>query len=198
MSDPIARAILQTLIYADLFDYPLTSDQVFRFLIGVRASRDQVERALNDSLELKGRIARVDGFVTLSQREGLVSTRAYWLATARGQMRRMRFYARLIAHLPFVRMVALTGGLAMENARDKDMDFLIVTTQGRLWLVRGFAVVLVRLARLIGDHLCPNFLLTENALTILDQNLYHAHEIVQMIPLYGYAIYQRMRQLNAD
>ncbi|MCA1552927.1 MAG: hypothetical protein LC737_00965 [Chloroflexi bacterium] len=195
--DHIADAILQTLTYADLFDYPLTPVEVYEYLIGVRATRDEVERALSDHTRMDGQIARVDGFVTLPDRHSLVGVRAQRRAAAQPQMEHAHTYARLIAHFPFVRMVALTGGLAMENAHDRDIDFLIVTQAGRLWLVRGLTVALVRLVRLRGDHLCPNFLLSENALTIPDQNLYGAHELAQMIPLYGLAVYRRMRQSNA-
>lgn len=196
MPDPIAIAILKTLNYADLFDYALTREEVFRFLIGARASRDDIDRALGDPARLNGSVARVDGFLALPQRQAVVAARARWRAAARRQLPRARFYARVIAHFPFVRMIALTGGLAMENARDNDIDYLIVTAPGRLWLVRGLAVALVRLARLRGDQLCPNFLLTENALKIPDETLYTAHEVVQMIPLYGVIIYRQFRRMN--
>ena len=196
MTDPLAAAILKTLIYADLFDYALTREEVFRFLIGVRATRSEIDSALDNHSRLNGNVARLDGFVTLPGRQDLVATRAHWSAAARLQIPRARAYAHLLAHFPFVRMVALTGGLAMENARDDDIDYLIVTAPEHLWLVRGLAVALVRLARLRDDHLCPNFLLTENALTIPDENLYTAHEIVQMIPLYGSSVYDRFRKQN--
>ena len=195
--DSTAAAVLLTLTYADLFAYPLTPAEVFQYLIGLRTERADVERALAESPQLRGRIARVDGFITLPQRECLVEIRAARHAAAQRQMPRARFYARLIAHFPYVRMIALTGSLAMENAADHDIDLLIVTRPGRLWLVRGFAVALVRLARLRGDRLCPNFLLAETALAIPEQNLYQAHEIVQMIPLYGFGVYRRMRLANA-
>lgn len=196
-SDLIANAILHTLTYADVFDYALTPDEVHRFLIGVRASREDVARALNDPSRLDGNIRRLDGFLALPQRESTVSSRLHWRSQGRPLWERARFYVRLIAYFPFVRMVAVSGGLAMDNARDFDIDLLIVTAPGRLWLVRGLAVALVRLARLRGDKLCPNFLLTENALAIPDQDLYNAHEIVQMVPLYGLNVYHKMRALNA-
>jgi hypothetical protein len=196
MDDPIAAAILRTLTYADLFDYAMTPDEVFRYLIGVHASRAEVEAALDDHSRLDGHIARVDGLLTLPQRHALVAARARLQAAARRQFPRARFYARVLAYVPFVRMVAITGGLAMENARDGDSDYFIVTEPGRLWLVRGLAVALVRMARLFGDRLCPNMLLSANALALSDQNLYTAHEVVQMIPLYGLGLYRRMRALN--
>ena len=196
MDDPVAGAVLRTLTYADLFDYAMTPEEVFRFLIGVRASRADVESALNDHSRLNGSIARAEGFLTLSQRQSLVAARARLHAAAQRQFPRARFYAHLLAGLPFVRMVAITGGLAMENARDGDSDYMLVTEPGRVWLVRGMTVALVRIAHLFGDRLCPNMLISTNALAMTDQNLYTAHEIVQMIPLYGMDWYRRMCALN--
>jgi len=196
MPDSIARAILETLHYADLFDYPLTAQQLQRFLIGVRASRAEIDDALNDPTRLNGSLTRSDDFFLLPNRESIIAASARLRRAARKQIPRARFYARLLAHLPFVRMVALTGALAMENASDNDIDFLIVTAPGRLWFVRGLSVALVRLARWRGDQLCPNFLLSENALAIPERNLYNAHEIAQMIPLYGFDVYRRMCLAN--
>ncbi len=196
-ADLIANAILDTLSYADLFDYALTADEVHRYLIGVRASREEIDRVLDDHSRLNGNVCRVNGFLTLPERESSVSSRLLWSVQARRLWRRARFYSSIIAYLPFVRMVAISGGLAMDNARDFDMDLLIVTAPGRLWLVRGLVVALVRVARLRGDKLCPNFLLTENALLIPSRDLYNAHEIAQMAPLYGFEIYRKMRTLNA-
>jgi hypothetical protein len=196
MSDPLATAILLTLHYADLFDYAMTREEVVRFLIGVGTTRREIDRALDDPTRLNGHVLRLDGLLALPQRHALIAERARWHAAAQQQLPRARQYARLLAHLPFVRMVALTGGLAMENARDRDIDLFIITAPGRLWLVRGTAVALVRLARLRGDLLCPNFLVTENALKIPDENLYTAHEIVQMVPLYGMETYREFRRVN--
>ena len=196
MNDPVVAAILRTLNYADLFDYALTPEEVFRFLIGAPATRADVDAALNDHSRLNGDVTRSDGFLTLPQRQALVEARLRLRAMAQRQLPRARLYARLLAYLPFVRMIALTGGLAMENARDNDIDYFIVTVPGRLWLVRGVAVALVRLARLMGDYLCPNFLLPENALAVREQNVYTAHEIVQMVPLYGFKTFRHMRALN--
>ncbi len=197
MPDPIADAIIDTLIYADLFDYALTPDQIFRYLIGVRASRQDVEGALNDHARLNGSVLRFGVYLALPHRASNVIARERWRADAQKKMPRARFYARVLAHFPFVRMIALTGGLAMENARDGDMDFFVVAAPGRLWFVRGIAVALVHAAHRFGDNLCPNFLVTENALVMREQNLYTAHEVAQMIPLYGLPVFKRMRELNA-
>lgn len=110
-----------------------------------------------------------------------------------------RRYAIWLGHLPFVRMVGLTGALAVRNASatDDDLDYLLVVRRGRVWLARLFAVILVRICRLWGVTLCPNYVLSEESLAEDNHGLFMAHEITQMIPLVGHHHYQKMRRANA-
>jgi hypothetical protein len=104
----------------------------------------------------------------------------------------------LLASLPYVRMVGLTGSLAAGNPdAAADYDYLLVTAPGRLWTVRAMAVLLVRLARRAGLHLCPNYLLSTRALALPRHDLYTAHELLQMVPLAGATTYRRLLASNA-
>jgi hypothetical protein len=95
-------------------------------------------------------------------------------------------------------MVGLTGALAMRNAAHErdDLDYVLVTTDQRVWVARAFAILLVRFARLSGITLCPNYVL---ALSVLEQNkrdIFIAHEVAQMVPFSGQGIYEKMRLAN--
>jgi len=193
----LARAILQTVAYADVFDYPLSGAELTRYLVGVPATREQVERAMSDA-PLARRLARRDDLIALPGQERLFDLRRRRAAVAAELWPHALIYGRRIAALPFVRMVAITGALAMDNVDGRlDMDYFIVTRQGRLWLCRAQIITLVRLARLQGHEICPNFLVTEQALSIEEHNLYTAHELAQMVPISGMATYGRMRSINA-
>jgi hypothetical protein len=95
-------------------------------------------------------------------------------------------------------MVAVTGALTMDNAEpETDVDYLIVTAPDRLWLCRAMIIILVvKPAARHGIEVCPNYLLSERALSIAEHNLFTAHEMTQMIPLTGLEVYHRMRQIN--
>ena len=103
-----------------------------------------------------------------------------------------------IAGLPFVRMLAVTGSLAVNNTESRaDIDYFIVTEPGHLWTCRALILALGRLATRQGLNLCPNYLVTTRALSFPDENLYAAHEIAQMVPLYGLETYAEIRRRNA-
>ena len=192
----LERAIVQAVAYADVFDYPLTADEVHRYLIGVPASRGSVRTSLGTPRLIPDVLSRTGRYFTLAGRETTVETRRARAATAAGYWRRAVRYGHLIGNLPFVRMVAVTGALAMDNVADGDIDYLVITEPGRLWLCRAIVVGLVRTAALRGVELCPNYFLSERALVLDQRNLFTAHEVAQMVPLTGIQTYQRMRTLN--
>jgi len=191
----LERAILQTVAYADVFDYPLAADEIHRYLVGLSASRAAVRALLNNG-NLPRALSRSGRYFSLCGRESAFETRKARAASASDYWRQAVRYGRRMSNLPFVRMVAVTGGLAMDNMSDGDIDYLVITEPGRLWLCRAMIVGLVKVAAIKGTELCPNYFLSERALVLDERNLFTAHEVTQMVPLAGMPTYQRMRDLN--
>jgi hypothetical protein len=107
-------------------------------------------------------------------------------------------YALSIASLPFVRMVAITGTLAMNNVEpNADIDCLIVTVPHRVWLTRSLSIVFVHMGRLENIELCPNYVISLDALDQFDRSFFSAHEIAQMVPLYGLDTYSQLIHANS-
>jgi hypothetical protein len=192
----LEEAIWQAVAYGDVFSYPLRVNEVYRYLVGVRATRAAIEKALTGDRLVPGKLFYRDGYLTLRGREELVNLRNQKATIAASLWPRAIRYSHWISRLPFVRMVAVTGALAMDNEDERDIDYLIVTEPGRLWLCRGLVLILVHLGWRLGDHICPNYFLSENALTIMQRDLFTAHELTQMVPLFGQETYWRMRHLN--
>lgn len=196
--DHLGTAILCTVAYADVFDYPLTAAQIHRYLVGTATSPDPVNRALQADGWAGKRLENRASYYTLPGRGGLVDLRQRRATIATRMWPRAVRYARAMAGLPFVRLVALTGALTMDNVDPgDDLDFLIVTETGRLWLTRAIVIgFIVKPASRQGNEICPNYLLSEQALVFPEQNLYVAHELSQMIPLTGLDIYRQIRERN--
>jgi hypothetical protein len=181
----------------DGFDYPLTAAEVHRYLIGVPATQAQVETILGNGRLIPHQLSRHEIYFMLPGREEIADIRQQRQAIAQQMWPQALKYGRLIAHLPFIRMVSVTGSLAVNNTiAGADIDYLVVTENGRLWLARAFVILIVRLAAQWGVSLCPNYFLSQRALHIDNQNLYTAHELVQMIPLTGLEVYYHLQKAN--
>lgn len=189
----LSRAALHTVAYADIFDYPLTALEIHRYLTGVRAPVEAVNRALEEDRLF----VRIGDYFTLPGREGIVSIRIQREARSRKLMRRAIQYGRILGALPYIRMVALTGSLAVLNVSNVvDFDYMLVTARGRLWTARVFALAFNRLTRLQGYTLCPNLIISENALEWPQHDLYSARELCQMVLITGEEVYSRLMQVN--
>jgi hypothetical protein len=192
-SENLLHSVFYTLAYADIFDYPLTFQEVYRYLPAANASFEELIQALADETLF----SKVEDYYTLRGREEIVKTRQARANVAGQLWRKAARYGRIISTLPCVRMVAVTGSLAMNNTEEgKDIDFLIVTAPNYLWTCRALTLLVARIARLEGVHLCPNYLVTTNALELDEHTLYVAHELAQMIPLSGREVYEEMRRRN--
>lgn len=189
-------AIFKTILYGDIFDFPMTVPEIHHFMIAQPADLETVRTTLAQSAWLGQRLIRVNGFY--AARQQAAEQREYRKQIVEPLWNGAQQYGRWMAHLPFVRMVALTGAIAMQNPQSPsdDFDYLLVTRIGRVWLTRLLAVILVRLARLWGVELCPNYVMSDAVLEQQRRNLYTAHEVVQMVPISGHDLYQRIRAAN--
>ncbi|HCK65687.1 MAG TPA: hypothetical protein DHW49_05430 [Anaerolineae bacterium] len=188
----LEQAIVETLSYSDVFDYPLTFDELHKYLV-ISVSKEEIK----DCLENTTQINFSEGYYFLLGRDEIVQTRLSREKKSQPVFKRALVYGNIISRFPFVKMVALTGSLAMLNLSNEiDMDFMLITKPNRLWLARAFAVTFGRIMRLIGDRICINLLISENALHWKDHDLYSAREISQMIPISGLRIYNDFRVAN--
>jgi hypothetical protein len=189
-------AILKTLLYGDIFDFPMTEREIHHYLIGSNATSEAVRQTLHQSTFLARHITRVNGYYAM--RPDTAEQRDQRDEVSESLWHTAQRYGIWLAYFPFVRMVALTGALAMRNANSPrdDLDYMVITAPGRVWLARLLIVILVRLARLWGVYLCPNYLLIETKLEQPQQDIYIAHELIQMVPISGHVLYDRMRAAN--
>jgi hypothetical protein len=190
-----AEAILRTVTYASLFQAPLTLDRLHRNLMDVALSREEMEDALRDPW-LRRRIEVVRGLVIPRGRREWIEERVTRRAHSRRLVARHRRVLRWLGRLPYVRMVAISGACAHENATDDDVDVFLVSSVGRAW---GVCLVLTVLSRLVGVRrtLCLNYIVDEAALALPEHDVFTAAEVVGLRLLSGPETYRRLVGVNA-
>lgn len=186
------QAVEAALVYADLFDAPLSAEDVWRYLPGVVATREAVQVVL-------ALVPAEAAHHFLPTRRAVVAQKQWRAEASRRLWQQARRFGHVLRCLPFVELVAVTGSLAVDNADDgDDVDLMLVVRPGRLWSVRALAIVVARLARLLGGaRLCPNYLVASTNLALRQQDLFVAHELFQMVPLHGAETYRRLLAENA-
>ena len=183
------KAILKTLIYSNIFDYPLTLSEIHKWLIEKKATPRDIEKALK-VLILKRKAKEKKGYIFL-KKEGLVNRRIQRVRQSDLYIRKVRIISQFLRVIPWVKLIGISGGLAMENADKKeDIDLLIITSKKRLWLSRFFVLGFLQIIgqRRKVDHslkeasgkICCNIFLEEDNLEQRRHDLYTAHEILQM------------------
>ncbi len=172
--------ILKTVAYFDLFEYPLTTDQIYSFLPRNSVTAERVALAAQ-SLVSEDRLSHSDGFYFLpSGNSAMPRERIEREARARRMLSSARVVSRFIKQFPFIRAIFLTGSLSKNVAeRSSDIDFMIITVPGRLWIVR-MMLTMFRKIFLFGSRkfFCTNYYVSENGLTLDRRNTYTAVEVV--------------------
>ena len=204
----VRTSILRTLIYSDIFDYPLKKEEIWKFLISEKnIKRQEFEKELPNFLGAKLVHPGGGDFYCLSGREAIINTRIKRLKESREKIKAAGKIVRYLSFIPTVLFIGISGGLALENADEKDdIDLFIITSKGNLWITR---LILVFLLILMGQYrgrgkkkskkVCLNMLIDEESLELetTRQNLYTAHEIVQLKPLFNREnIYEKLVSSN--
>lgn len=190
----LEKAVLRTLAYADIFDYPLAVVEIHRFLIAPkRYNKKQITVAL-ESLQQDKRVSNVGDMYCLAERDSITLRRNKLLLSNKKKQARAQRVSNVLAMIPSVLAVFLTGAVAMANAHeDDDIDILLITSSHTLWstrIVTSFILIMMGVRRRavsvhVHDLICPNMYLDTEALAVPEQarSLYTAHEVVQALPL---------------
>lgn len=188
------KAVLKTLVYSDIFDYPLLAWEIHKWLIQKKTSLKEVEKSLKDLIK-KNKVQKYKDFYFLKGRRGLVKKRILREKISKSHFDQINSLSKIFKIIPFIKLVGVTGSLAVKNSdKDDDIDLIIVTEKNRLFLSRLLLLFLLELLgvrrkkqddpRLVYKKICANIILDEGQLAQYNKNIYLAHEVLQMIPLW--------------
>lgn len=210
--EQLSQDILTTVAYYDVLDYPLTSFEIWKYLLtrnvadGEAASActlAQIMKQLETDNSLTEKISQQQGYYFLRGRNALVNRRIERNKLSERKYRRIIRAVRLLRYVPFVRMIAVTGRMALKNATaESDLDLLIILRKGHIFTGRALVTGLLHLAGLrrhgkkITDRICLNHFLTEDfAINVRD--LFSGREYLHMLPVFGAEEFSRFYQNNS-
>ncbi len=197
-NDAIDRGILRTLLYYDIWGYPLKAEEILRFLPERVSSAQELGRHL-ERCAARGLISEASGYYS-------VRTEARELAELRGRKERRaalmwkaaRLSAGIIKTFPFVRGVFVSGELSKNVASPRgDIDFLILTEPGRLWIARSLLTLFKKIFLLNKKKFfCINYFVAAGHCSLDAGNIYLASEVAHLKPLYNVPLFREYMRAN--
>ncbi len=192
-SSDLDRAILEIIVYFDLFSYPLTTLEISENLSS-GAKIEEVRRALYGSTWLNSRLDTQNGMWFLKGREVCVIERQKRYRASKHKIDIVRRFVGFARFIPWIQRIFACNSLGFLNARqESDIDLFIVTRRGRIWSTRFFTVML---AKLFGrptpahtkDALCLSFFAVEGAnmkkAALGQDDVYFRNWLMHLLPLY--------------
>ncbi len=197
MTDATQLAIVKTLLYADVFSYAMYEEQIKHYLISPYKTRARdIDRMLN-TLQKKGVIIKKRGehLYALWDKQSLFRLRVKRKRYARKKLQIAKSIGKILFFIPTIRLVGISGSLALSNAkRSDDIDLFLITSSGTAWVTRLLALGILELfharrhakSRRLTNTICLNMIVDYNhiSLPFADRDLYSAHEVAQMKPLF--------------
>ncbi len=170
-----------SVFYHNIFDYPLNFPELIKW-------------TPHNPPTVKVDVDCKNGFYFVRNRSGLVYKHLVRERISQKKIKIASNASKIIALVPTVKMVGITGSLAMKNAsKGSDIDLIIITKEGKLWLTRIMTYMVLKLmnfkVRKPGKkergELCLNIWLDQSNLKwgSKERNFFTAHEILQIIPL---------------
>lgn len=220
----LEKSILSTIIYYNNIGQPLTVFEIYKYLIKPKDgcgngaeglvkndySFSNIVNCLDKSVCLKKIINCEKGFYFLYEKEkhdySLHLQRTIKHRVAIKKWKKAKKIIKFLQVVPFVKMIAVSGSLAMNNTRqDSDIDLLIVTKSRRIWLARFFVTLLThilgvrRQKNLTANRICLNHYITDESLKIPFKSLYNAQSYSRLVIVYQSEkdIYDKFQKANS-
>jgi len=211
----LEKSILSTLAYYDILDRPLTGWEVFRYLVHnpklSRKLRSATPKCLGvallsvlDVLENIELVSQKNGLYFLKGRDEIVKQRIERQKIADRKWKKAKRVIKALQALPYIRMVAVSGSLAMNNTKENsDIDLLIVTKAGRIWTCRALTTLYFHIikqrrhGKLTKNRFCLNHFITDKSLKIPWKSLYNAQTYAHLVPLWQKrGLYPKFQKAN--
>ncbi len=183
------KALLHTLVYSDVFNYPLNFEELHTYLYKYKID----SKNLKTYLQHVGFIKKVANYYVLLSREYIINTRIKRREETKRKMGIARQVVKVLHFVPTISLIGVSGSVAAGNAdKNSDIDLFIITSKDSLWVTRIIVTLVLMIMRkkraplvtFSPDSICTNMWMSEDALTLPNRSVFHAREVVQLKVLF--------------
>ncbi len=193
---PLEKCILNSLAYFHIFNFPLTSWEVYKYLWQPTESYNfiQIIEAL-ENLYTNKILGYNEGFYFFKSKENLIQLRKEKYIWAQNKFKKSLWLINLLSKTIFIKAIFVCNNLAYQNANtESDIDLAIVCIKNRIWTVRFLTTLYMKILRkrptpkTHKDRICLSFYLSEDNLNLQDyayvNDIHFIYWQSQFLPIY--------------
>lgn len=222
MDNTLAQSLFKTLAFFDIFDYPLTREELFLYLweapIALTYSNFVAELEIMRENKLFQNIEQKNGYYFLFGRSEIIAKRERKISYTEEKIKIARLAARKLRWLPFIDAMFVCNLLPVGVKTSSDIDVLIIPKDGHIWLSRFLSTLVLTVFRLrptnfgmpfvsknksMTDKICLSFYLTDTNLDLSNIciegiDVYQVYWNLCLIPIYDPAnLYTKFQENNS-
>jgi hypothetical protein len=203
----LRRAIVETIAFFDLFSFPLTINEVLKYL-KVESDYLKVAENLNQLIK-EGKIEKNEGLYFLLNRSAIIEERKKRYNYSDRKFKIALKIAKYFRFIPWIRLICVVNLIGRDNLRNgSDIDLFIVGERNRLWLTRFFTVLTAKILNVrpqknnTKDKICLSFFVSEDSLDLNEiregrGDIYFNYWFLNLVPIYFRAdTYEKLIESN--
>ncbi len=195
----IRDAVTRTMLFFDIFNFPMTLDEISHYLLGLKVDRPHLKIYLEESRTIEHH----HGYYFLKGKSELVERRNKNLVIVDKLWRKVYRFLKFFRMAPFVKMIAVCNTLAYNNpAHGSDIDLFVVAKNGRLFTSRAILSILAHLLGVrrhggkVAGRFCLSFFASENVMNLeplcsKPYDIYMAYWAMSLAPVFGGETYAK-------
>lgn len=179
----VRNNILKTLLYYDIFKYPLKDEEIYYLLPSNSIPKSSIIELLEKfSQEQDNPFTGKNGYYYVKPNEENIKLRYERERYSRKMWKLARIITHIIKRFPFVRAVIVTGSLSKNSSyKGSDLDFMVITKKERLWIARTLLMLFKKIFLFNSyKYFCINYFISDDKLEIDEKNYFTATEIVHI------------------
>lgn len=221
MENTLRQSLLKTLAFFDIFDYPLTREELFLYLweapIALTYSDFVAELEKMKENKFFQNIEQKGGYYFLAGRSEIIIKRERKISYTEEKIKIARHAAQKLRYIPFIEAMFVCNLLPVGVKASSDIDVLIIPKEGHIWLSRFLSTLVLTLFRLrptnfgipfvsknksMTDKICLSFYLTDTDLDLSDiciegVDVYQVYWNLCLIPIYDRTnLYTKFQEKN--
>ncbi len=191
----LEESILLALTYANIFTYPLTSKEIFKWLTR-KSTFEEVENSLQKNAN-KFWDSEENLYFLKGQNKLVKSRKEREKISEQLLEEQTDFISKLKSHKE-VKLVAISGALCFKNSKDldDDLDIFFILKNNSVWRF-NLEITLRKKLTKEAQKVCHNYLITEGNLELVEKDFFTAHQLLNLQPASNLDFYQKFLEANS-